>query len=143
MQFDLTEEQRLLRASVVDWLGAHSGPTPERGTARGDDQDRWKSFAALGWLGLPFAEEDGGFGGGTIEVGLLMHAFGAHLVTESYVSSILIAGRLLAGLGTSGQRNRLLPQVVDGTARLALAHSEPGVGWPWAERHLRASRDAA
>ena len=36
----------------------------------------WSQFAEQGLLGLPFAEEYGGFGGGAQEVMLVMQAFG-------------------------------------------------------------------
>lgn len=138
MQFELTGGQQLLQSSVVDWLEANVGLARPRSVDPAAGEDRWQSFADMGWLGLPFAEADGGFGGGCIEVGLLMHAFGAHLVPEPYAASILVAARLLADLGTDAQRNQLLPRVMDGSARLALAHSEAGTGWPWARRRVQA-----
>ena len=39
----------------------------------------WRRYAELGPLGLPFAEEHGGFGGGPIEIMLVMEAFGRAL----------------------------------------------------------------
>lgn len=140
MQFDLSEEQRLLRSSVIDWLQANVALTRPRWTDPAADEGIWQSFAAMGWLGLPLAETDGGFGGGGVEVGLLMHALGSHLVAEPYVSSIVVAARLLAQLGSDDQRSHLLPRVMDGTARLALAHSEAGTGWPWTRRRVQARR---
>jgi alkylation response protein AidB-like acyl-CoA dehydrogenase len=146
MQFELTQEQRLLQASAFDWLRAHAPPSPAPGARRGGEAgaegDRWAAFAAMGWLGLPFAEEDGGYGGGAVDVGLLLQAFGAHLAAEPFVSSIVVGGHLLAALGSGEQRARLLPALMDGTARVALAHSEPAVHWPWAERRFQARRDA-
>ena len=46
----------------------------------GLSREMWSEFAALGWLGLPFAPEDGGSGGGAVELAILMEAFGRHLV---------------------------------------------------------------
>ena len=37
----------------------------------------WKQFADLGWLALPIPEAYGGLGGGAVETGILMEAFGA------------------------------------------------------------------
>ncbi len=36
----------------------------------------WAQFAEMGWLGLPFSEEDGGFGGTAVETMILLEAFG-------------------------------------------------------------------
>ena len=50
----------------------------------------WKQFAELGWLALPIAEEHGGLGGGAVEIGILMEAFGRGLVSEPYLSTVVI-----------------------------------------------------
>lgn len=102
----------------------------------------WQSFADMGWLGLPFSQEDGGFGGGPMEIGLLMHAFGGRLVTQPFVSSVVVAGRLLVTLGSVTQRESLVPGLIGGSVRLGFAHSEPGVAGPWVPRRLRALRVA-
>ena len=62
----------------------------------------WKQFAELGWLALPIAEAHGGLGGGAIEIGILMEAFGRGLVSEPYLSTVVIGAALISECGTRG-----------------------------------------
>jgi len=83
--------------------------------------DIWRQFAELGWLALPFAEEDGGLGAGMVEISILMEAFGRHLVIEPYLTTIVLAGGLITGLGTPEQKSALVPAIGAGNLRLAFA----------------------
>ena len=79
MDFDLSEEQRLLQDSVAKLLADTYGFEQRRAamkTAEGWSAVSWAQMAELGLLGLPFAEDYGGFGGGPVDVMLLMQAFG-------------------------------------------------------------------
>ena len=84
----------------------------------------WQQCAELGLLGLPFAEEYGGYGGSPVEVGLVMEAVGRTLAPEPYLASIVLAGALLRLAGSPPQQAALVPRVADGTLRLAFAHQE-------------------
>ena len=99
------------------------------GSESGWSAEMWAEFAKLGWLGLPFAEAEGGSGGGAVEVGLLMEAFGKALVVEPYLSTVVWGGGLVADLGTPEQRGEILPALIDGRLRLAVVAGEgAGVG---------------
>ena len=80
----------------------------------------WAQYAELGLLGLPFAEEHGGFGGGGIEVMLVMEAFGRALVLEPYLATVVLAGTALRLAGSEAQQAALLPQVAEGELRARL-----------------------
>src|SRR5229473_3271961 len=127
MDFDFSEEQRLLRDSV-DRLVADHYPFDKRKTylaePEGWSRAMWAQYAELGLLALPFAEEYGGFGGGGIEVMLVMEAFGRALVLEPYLPTIVLAGTALRLAGNDAQQAALLPQVAEGKLLLAFAHSE-------------------
>src|SRR5215472_14100553 len=59
MDFDLTEEQRLLQESVGKLIADEYGFEKRKAYAReadGYSEARWAHFAELGLLGLPFAE---------------------------------------------------------------------------------------
>jgi alkylation response protein AidB-like acyl-CoA dehydrogenase len=78
----------------------------------------------LGLLGLPFAEEHGGFGGGPVDVMIVMEAFGRVLALEPYLATVVLAGTALGHAGSAAQNAAIVPQIVDGSLRLAVAHGE-------------------
>ena len=127
MDFDLTDEQRLLKDSVDRLVLDRYGFEARRGyRAEPDGWSRamWGQFAELGVLGLPFSEEDGGFGGGPVETALVMEAFGRALVVEPYLASVVVSGALLRHAATAEQRAALVPGVVGGETVLAYAQAE-------------------
>jgi len=127
MDFDLTEEQRLLRDSVDRLLGDHYGFAARRGyltEPEGHSKDMWGRYAELGLLGLPFGEEHGGFGGGGIETMLAMEAFGRVLALEPYLATVVLGGTALRLAGSAAQQSAILPQIAEGRMTLAFAHGE-------------------
>ena len=128
MDFNFSEEQRLLGESVERFVQNDYTFAARQKTVAdelGFDRRHWKTFADLGWLGVPFAESDGGFGGGPIEVMLLMERFGRGLVTEPYLSTVLLAGRAIALAGSAAQKERWLTRIVAGSLFGAYAVAEP------------------
>lgn len=126
---DLTpsDEQRLLRESADRFVSETYTADHRRRTANdplGFSADIWKQFADLGWLALPIAEAHGGLGGGAIEIGILMEAFGRGLVSEPYLSTAVIGASLISECGTEAQKQALLPKIADGSLYLAFAHAE-------------------
>jgi alkylation response protein AidB-like acyl-CoA dehydrogenase len=75
-------------------------------------------------LGLPFAEEYGGFGGGAQEVMLVMQAFGRALILEPYLATVVLGGTALKLAGSDAQKAEILPAIAEGRVKLAFAHSE-------------------
>ena len=127
MDFDLTEDQRLLTDSVDRLLGDQYGFDKRRGYLKqpeGWSTALWSQYAELGLLGLPFAEEFGGFGGGAVDVMLLMQSFGRSLVLEPYLSTVVLGGTAIRRAGSADQQNDILPGVAEGTIKLAFAHGE-------------------
>jgi pimeloyl-CoA dehydrogenase small subunit len=127
MDFDFTEEQRLLRDSVTRLLADHY-TFEQRKThlAEPDGWSRalWVQYAELGLLGLPFAEEHGGFGGGAVEIMLVMEAFGRALALEPYLATVVLAGAALRLAGSEKQQAVLVPQIAGGELLIAFAHGE-------------------
>ncbi len=126
MDLQVTEEQQLIRESAEKFFADQYGPETFR-TLIGSDArwspGVWEGFAEMGWLGLPFPEDAGGFGMGPAEVVILMERFGRELVLEPYVSSVIHCGKLIELLGTDEQREALLGEIASGQLRLAFAHN--------------------
>lgn len=127
MDFELSEEQRLLRDSIERLLADHYSFDKRRAyfaEADGWSRALWAQYAELGLLGLPFAEAYGGFGGGPIEVMLVMEAFGRVLALEPYLATVVLGGTALRLAGNENQNSALLPQIAEGKLLLAFAHGE-------------------
>ncbi|HEX3562133.1 MAG TPA: acyl-CoA dehydrogenase family protein, partial [Solirubrobacterales bacterium] len=127
MDFDLTEEQRLLRDSVDRLLADHYGFDKRRSylaEPEGWSRGLWAQYAELGLLGLPFPEDYGGFGGGPIEVLLVMEALGRVLALEPYLATVVLGGTALRLAGNEEQKSAILPQIAEGNMILAFAHGE-------------------
>jgi len=127
MDFDLTEEQRLLRDSVERLLADHYGFDKRRSylaQSEGWSRGLWAQYAELGLLGLPFPEDYGGFGGGPIEVMLVMEAFGRVLALEPYLATVVLGGTAMRLAGSEEQKASMLPRVAEGGMILAFAHGE-------------------
>ncbi|TDH63554.1 pimeloyl-CoA dehydrogenase small subunit [Dankookia rubra] len=127
MDFDLTDDQRLLGDSVTRLLSAEYGFEQRKAllkTPTGWSEALWQRYAELGLLGLPIAEDHGGFGGGPVDVMLLMQAFGRHLVLEPYLATVVLGATALRLAGTDAQQGEILPEVAAGTMKLAFAHYE-------------------
>src|SRR6478736_7152939 len=127
MDLTLSDEQRLLRESAERFVGETYNAEHRRRLANdplGFSAEIWKQFAELGWLALPIPESHGGLGGGAVEIGILMEAFGRGLVSEPYLSTVVIGAALISECGTEAQKQALLPKIADGSLVLAFAHSE-------------------
>lgn len=131
MDFSLTDEQQMLQDSVLRFLEKEYafGQRQAIVTAGGFSREKWKAFAELGWLALPFAEKDGGLGGGAVEIAIVMQAFGRHLVLEPYLDSIVVGGLTIARHAAEGVREDLLPRILAGDGLVSLADIERGSGF--------------
>jgi alkylation response protein AidB-like acyl-CoA dehydrogenase len=127
MNLNLSDEQRLLRESADRFVNETYNADHRRKSANeplGFSPAIWQQFADLGWLALPIGEDFGGLGGSAIEIGILMEAFGRGLVSEPYLSTVVIGAELVAQCGSEAQKQAILPKIADGSLCLAFAHSE-------------------
>jgi pimeloyl-CoA dehydrogenase small subunit len=127
MDFDLSEEQRLLKESVDGLLTdsydfeARKKYMKEKG---GWSKAVWSKLAEQGLLGLPFAEEDGGFGAGAVETMIVMEALGKALVLEPYLATVVIGGGFLRHGASAEQKAAHIPSIIDGSKTFAFAQLE-------------------
>ena len=132
MDFDLNDEQRLLKDSVDRMIGDRYGFEARRGYRAQPDgwsREMWRQFAEQGLLGLPFAEDQGGFGGGPVEVAIVMEAFGRALVVEPYLATVVLCGGLLRRAASDDQLAELVPAIAAGERVLAYAQAERQSRW--------------
>jgi pimeloyl-CoA dehydrogenase small subunit len=128
MDFELSDEQVLLRDSVGRLMADAYGEFEKRrayaAEPDGYSAELWAKFAELGLLGLPFAEDDGGFGGGPVETMIVMEALGRALALEPYLATVVMGGAFLRLGASAAQRQQFVPRIADGSLRMAFAHVE-------------------
>src|SRR5437762_11740020 len=81
----------------------------------------WRELADLGILAIPFAEAEGGIGGGGVEIMIAMEAFGRALLVEPYLATVMLAGGALRLAGSAAQRTDRVPRIIAGEHLMALA----------------------
>ena len=127
MDFDLSEEQRLLKESLDRLIGDRYAFEQRKSYAQnpeGWSREMWAQFAELGLLGLPFEERHGGSAGGPVETMIALEAFGRALVLEPYLATVVLGGGFLRHGGSAEQCAALVPKIADGSLTFAFAHTE-------------------
>ena len=129
MDFSFTDEQQMLQDSVQKFVRENYDFETRREILESDkgySEDYWNLFAELGWLTVPFSEEDGGFGGSAVDLMVMMEELGKGMVVEPFVATAVLAGGLISALGSNEQKADLIPKIMTGKLQLACAISEPG-----------------
>jgi alkylation response protein AidB-like acyl-CoA dehydrogenase len=128
MDLQYTPEQNQLRESVERFVREEYDFAHRRklvASELGHDENCWRSYADFGWLAVPFSEEDGGIGGDATDTGIVMEGIGRGLLLEPYLANVVLAGGVLAGLGSPDQKASWLQPMMAGAHKLALAYAEP------------------
>jgi alkylation response protein AidB-like acyl-CoA dehydrogenase len=131
VDFGLTDEQEMLRTTARQFV---ADVCPAERAKEWDEEsaappELFKGMADLGWFSLPFAETDGGDGGGPVELILIAEELGraSFDVAMCYIG-VLIPGITVFNWGSDAQRAFIREQVMTGRQRLAVAVSEPDSG---------------
>ncbi len=128
MDFSLNEIQAMLDDSVEKFI-ANDYDFESRQkyseSEQGFSPEVWQTFAELGWTAVPFSEEDGGFGGGPIDLMVLMLRFGKGLIVEPYLANVVLAGGVLRRAANGAQKEKWLQPIMGGELQAALAFVEP------------------
>ncbi len=144
MDFDLSEEQQLLKDSLSRLLADHCSFEQRHTYAKEPDgwsRALWARYAELGVLGLSFEERHGGLGAGAVETMVVMEALGRALAPEPYLATVVLAGGCLRHGGSDAQKAQLVPKIADGSLILALAHGERQSRYDLADVQTTAKRD--
>ncbi len=127
MDFALDQDQQML-ADTVSEYSKNESPVERfrklRDDAIGYDPAVWQSMGELGWLGVPFPESVGGYGGGFIECATVLEKLATTLVPEPYLPSVVLGGLTLLRGGDEAQHAAYLTPMIEGRTTLALAASE-------------------
>ena len=127
MNFDLSEEQQLLKDSVERFVSDNYDLDTRQTLSKNDagfSDTYWQTMAELGWLGVTVPEAHGGFGGNQADTMVLMEAFGQGLVLEPFFASAILGTRAIVSGGSAGLQSKLLPDMVSGSCQLGLAYAE-------------------
>ncbi len=146
MDFNFTEEQQMVRDGLsrlvreqYDWETRRKAIT----SAQGWRPEVWAQLAELGILGMPFAEADGGFGGGAVDAMVIMEEFGKGLVVEPFVPTVVCAGGFLKHAGTAAQKEEHIGAIVAGSTVFAFAYAEPKGRYDLADLETTAKKDGS
>ena len=123
-------EHRAIRESVAG-IAERYGPQYflERGSSGGDIEELWKDLGAAGLLGLHLPEEYGGGGGGMSEAVVVVEELAAHgMPLLIWVISPAICGSILAHHGSHEMKQAWLPDIAEGTRKMAFGLTEPDAG---------------
>ncbi|MBV8710342.1 MAG: acyl-CoA/acyl-ACP dehydrogenase [Solirubrobacterales bacterium] len=131
MNFDFTDDQRAIKRTARDFLGARYPPTTVRALAedeRGFTDEQWQELVELGWAGVIVPEEHDGLGLGVVELVVIAEEMGYALAPSPWFSTTCAALMLVAA-GSDAQRERWLGPVARGEARGTLAVWDEHSGW--------------
>ena len=132
MDFAFTQEQNMLKDSVARFVKEEYDFDSRRKIVEsesGISAENWKKFSELGWLSIPFPENQGGFGGSAVDLMILMEEFGKGLLSEAFVPTVLLFG----GLISKSEKNS---EFVDSIVESIIAGETHG-GFAFLERQSR------
>ncbi|MFH2125412.1 MAG: acyl-CoA dehydrogenase family protein [Pseudomonadota bacterium] len=127
MNIDLSEEQRMIVDSARRFLQKECPPDFVREMARdakGITPELWRGMAELGWMGLVVPEQYGGFEGNFLDLILLLEEMGRVTLPGPFFSHVLLGEMCLLAAGDEAQKERYLPPLSLGEAKITLALNE-------------------
>ncbi len=131
MEFGLSEEQEMLRATARAFVARHCPPEVAKAwdDAETPPDALSAAFADAEWFGLPFPEEYGGAGAGPVELAVVAEELGrASLDVAMCLSGRLIPALTVFDFGRDEQRRALVPELAGGARNYAVGISEPDAG---------------
>jgi len=132
MDIGFSEEQEMLRAAARKFLDEECPTTFVRRrmeTVEAVTPEFWAQLAEQGWLGINFAEDDGGSGLGLVDLVVLLEEMGRAVMPGPYLATSLLGGGAIAAVGSAAQRREYLPRIADGSLKATLALTEPNARW--------------
>ncbi len=127
MNFEFSDEQKMLREQAASFLKEKSPLTAVREIYEGDQayqRDLWQQMAALGWMSTTIPEQYGGIGLGSLELCVIAEELGRSLASTPFSSSVYLATEALLMAGSEAQKQNYLPQLASGELIGCFALSE-------------------
>ncbi|SNY66736.1 acyl-CoA dehydrogenase family protein [Paractinoplanes atraurantiacus] len=130
MDFDLSEEQRLFRDVLRDFVDREIRPVAREWEASGRyPAEIVATMAEMGLFGLTVPEEYGGLGADMISFALVFEEIArGWMGVAGILGSHSLSCWLLARHGTEEQKERYLPDLAGGKRRTGIALTEPDAG---------------
>jgi acyl-CoA dehydrogenase len=130
MNFDFSDDQKLLRKTAREYLSEHAPLSLCRAVLESNESysaTLWKGVAEMGWLGTAIPEEYGGAGFGGLELACIAEEIGRALAPIPFGSSAYLVSQALLLAGSPAQKKAWLPKLASGECIGAFAHAErPG-----------------
>jgi alkylation response protein AidB-like acyl-CoA dehydrogenase len=146
MDFSYNDTQQMLRDTLARYLAdTYDFDTRRKwvASAEGRDPGVWRALATeLGILGAPFAEAQGGLGGGPVENMIVMEQLGEAIAIEPYLQTVVIGGAALRHAG-GPLADALIPAIIGGEAVIAFAYAEPQSRYELHNLRTAARRDGS
>jgi alkylation response protein AidB-like acyl-CoA dehydrogenase len=133
MNFDLTEEQKILKGAAHSFLAKEYPKEVVRRlkeSPEGYSPSSWRKMADLGWMGVIFPEEYGGSGGSLPDLIVLLEEMGYAACPSPFLPTVVLGGLPILMAGSDEQRRELLPKIASGDLLMTLALTEPDVRDP-------------
>jgi short-chain 2-methylacyl-CoA dehydrogenase len=128
---ELSDDQRALRDTVREFAEAEIRPfAGEWDRTETFPVDVIRKLGALGVMGLPFPEQYGGVGAGTLSMSLALEELARvdSSVAITVAASVSLGGAPILNFGTEDQKQRWLVPLARGETIGAFASTEPGMG---------------
>jgi alkylation response protein AidB-like acyl-CoA dehydrogenase len=117
MNFDFSDDQKVLRDQARKFLGQHASPAKVRRILEGAepyDAELWRGMAEHGWPGTAIPESYGGAGFGYLELCVIAEELGRSLAPTPFASSVYLATEALLLAGSDAQKKTWLPKLAMG-----------------------------
>lgn len=127
MNLDFTTEQTMLRDAAAKFFAAECNFEKVKHieeSERGYAPELWQKIADLGWLGLPFPGDYGGYDGAFLDLVILQEEIGKAVFPGPFFSTVVQCGSLILEGGTKDQKKDLLGRIAEGKLIMALAQYE-------------------
>jgi len=144
MDFELSEEQKILKKTARDFLKKECPKELVRGleeTETGHSPELWRKMAELGWMGLIVPEEYGGSGFSFMDLVILLEEMGCNICPGPFFSTVILGALPLMTAGSPDQQAAYLPGIASGETIWTLALTEPAGRYDASGIRLRAVQE--